>query len=259
MAVSEFWQTLLEGSSMFDVLRRVSHDTMSQAVKEHAERLAQKPAAPKMTAVPGSTVPKKIVMQKGEKELRDEHTALCTKLGLAVPEANKFEAFTNFMAENDLPLFSLTEVCLYMDAKAAKEGQGFGWYWVPLRTKDQLPNYMWGNSIDTGGVRQPLSFRRNADTGVVSDFYGGAFLGGQEVYKHTVPVHALRKVALIEDKFKASQVAFMVSDYATAEQFRPDPFLMAVIQNADLAKGTGRFVIDFWDEPGFGLAQMLAK
>ena len=32
---------------------------------------------------------------------------------------------------------------------------------------------------------------------------------------------------------------------------------MAVINNPQLAKGVGRFVIDFWDEPGFELDQQL--
>jgi len=37
----------------------------------------------------------------------------------------------------------------------------------------------------------------------------------------------------------------------------PDPFLMAVVPNPNLARGIGRFVIDFWDEPGFGIEHML--
>ena len=37
----------------------------------------------------------------------------------------------------------------------------------------------------------------------------------------------------------------------------PDPFLMAVIPNSAVAHGKGRFIIDIWDEPGFGLERML--
>jgi hypothetical protein len=37
----------------------------------------------------------------------------------------------------------------------------------------------------------------------------------------------------------------------------PDPFLMAVIPNRDVIYGVGYFVIDVWDEPGFGLEQRL--
>jgi hypothetical protein len=38
---------------------------------------------------------------------------------------------------------------------------------------------------------------------------------------------------------------------------RPDPFLMAVIPNPELEHGKGRFVIDVWDEPGFGIGSMV--
>ena len=37
----------------------------------------------------------------------------------------------------------------------------------------------------------------------------------------------------------------------------PDPFLMAVIPNGDVGYGVGTFIIDVWDEPGFGLEQRL--
>lgn len=33
---------------------------------------------------------------------------------------------------------------------------------------------------------------------------------------------------------------------------------MAVVVNDKLSNGTGRFIIDFWDEPGFGLDKQLA-
>ncbi len=37
----------------------------------------------------------------------------------------------------------------------------------------------------------------------------------------------------------------------------PDPFLMAVIPNSAVAHGKGRFIIDVWDEPGFGISRMV--
>ena len=77
-------------------------------------------------------------------------------------------------------------------------------------------------------------------------------------YDKLVPLHALRKVAAIEAEFK-EPVSFFVCDYAPAPHIEyPDPFLMAVINNGNLAKGVGRFVIDFWDEPGFGIDKQLA-
>lgn len=76
-------------------------------------------------------------------------------------------------------------------------------------------------------------------------------------YELTIPLHALRRIAKIEKEHK-SPVAFFVSDYALAPQItHPDPFLMAVIPNSHLQNGIGRFIIDFWDEPGFGIEQML--
>jgi hypothetical protein len=45
--------------------------------------------------------------------------------------------------------------------------------------------------------------------------------------------------------------------YPPQPHLRADPFLMAVIPNDQLGAGVGRFVIDFWDEPGFGIASML--
>ncbi len=77
-------------------------------------------------------------------------------------------------------------------------------------------------------------------------------------YDKLVPIHALRKVAEIERDFR-EPVSFFVCDYAPAPHIEhPDPFLMVVVNNERLSKGVGRFVIDFWDEPGFGLEQMLA-
>ena len=80
---------------------------------------------------------------------------------------------------------------------------------------------------------------------------------GTPIYNRIVPIHALKKVALIEREFR-EPVHVLISDYAPAPQIEyPDPFLLAVIPNPALEGGTGRFIIDFWDEPGFGLERML--
>lgn len=77
------------------------------------------------------------------------------------------------------------------------------------------------------------------------------------IYDKTIPLHALRKVAKITRAFGA-KVGLFVCDYALAPQIQyPDPFLMAVVSNPRVGNGTGRFVIDFWDEPGFGLDRQL--
>ncbi len=77
-------------------------------------------------------------------------------------------------------------------------------------------------------------------------------------YTRTLPLHALKKIALIEKEF-ARRVVFLVTEYTTTPDvvINPDPFLMAVIPNGAVSHGKGRFIIDVWDEPGFGIAQML--
>lgn len=82
-----------------------------------------------------------------------------------------------------------------------------------------------------------------------------------KTYDKTIPIHALKKVVAVEKEFTKAPVHFFVCDYAVAPQVEyPDPFLMAVIpcDNDSQARGVGRFIIDFWDEPGFGLEQQLA-
>lgn len=78
-------------------------------------------------------------------------------------------------------------------------------------------------------------------------------------YTRTLPLHALKKIALIEKHFTAGKPVFLVTDYTVAPHIivNPDPFLMAVIPNSAVAHGKGRFIIDIWDEPGFGLERML--
>lgn len=78
-------------------------------------------------------------------------------------------------------------------------------------------------------------------------------------YTRTLPLHALKKIAAIERAFQ-HKVVFLVTEYTTRAQItiNPDPFLMAVIPNTAVSHGKGRFIIDVWDEPGFGIKQMLA-
>jgi hypothetical protein len=79
----------------------------------------------------------------------------------------------------------------------------------------------------------------------------------QSVYDKTIPLHAVRKIAQIEKEHKGPAY-FFVCDYALAPAIEhPDPFLMVCVPNPKLKIGVGRFVIDFWDEPGFGLERML--
>lgn len=156
-----------------------------------------------------------------------------------------------------------------MDAKSKAEGRGWGWNWLPLRDKDRIP-YAFGTAatrreFDMAWAmsRASSEVRMVGEDRPASDHYspyrdGGMRLAAAETpaYNKVVPLHALKKVAQIEKTFP-HHVAFMVSDYAPAPAFKADPFLMAVIPNAGVANGVGRFVIDVWDEPGFGIEQML--
>ncbi len=89
-----------------------------------------------------------------------------------------------------------------------------------------------------------------------SDYFAGA---ESKVYVRTIPLHALKKMARIEKEFGIGKVGFLVTDYVTEPHvvIQPDPFLMAVVPNVGVAKGVGRFIIDVWDEPGFGISQMM--
>lgn len=215
----------------------------------------------------------KITSQKADAKAESylkEYAELAALTGVTAPDL-LIENFKAFLDKNDIPVFSLVEVIKYMDAKAHKESkEQAGWDWRPLREKDNRLNISFG--------KQPLrrQDKYGSRSGPVevpaSDYYKGPYeelygdngqtqkrirQGVQSVYNRTVPLHALRKVALIEKEF-GDTVGIFVCDYALAPQIEyPDPFLMAVVANLKVAQGEGRFCIDFWAEPGFGIEQML--
>ena len=172
-----------------------------------------------------------------------EYAELAAQVGVAPPDL-VIEEFKSFLNQHDMPVFNLQEVIAYMDEKAKRESKNkAGWQWHPLRKKDQLP-VMFGVSsscITENRVRP------------ATDYYHPNSGG---LYDKIIPLHALKKIALIEKEFK-HPVAFFVCDYAPLPQLNPDPFLMAVINNPRVVQGEGRYVVDFWDEPGFGIEQML--
>lgn len=194
----------------------------------------------------------------------DEYRKLSKEIGVVPPDL-AIETFKALLVKLDYPIFSLSEVIHYMDAKALKESdQKAGWRWAPLRVKDNIQGASWGRE----GKAQYQGSNLPPLVTPASDYYGGLMevkhsnevylQGGSKPYHRTVPIHALRRVAAIERDYKGGPVAFFVSEYAPMPEIRnPDPFLMAVIPNPHVAKGDGRFVIDFWEEPGFGIEQML--
>lgn len=170
-----------------------------------------------------------------------EYQEVAMAVGFVPPDLT-IQRFKLFLTKHDLPVFDLPSVIAYMDDKAAKDSGGrFGWEWRPLRPTDR-PATQFGDR-QYHGMYGPAK--------KASDYYAG----GEPIapYDKPVPLEALRKVALIEREFGPG-IAFMVSDYAV---LRPDPFLMAVIVHPNNRLGVGRFVIDFWDEPGFGVATMV--
>lgn len=174
-----------------------------------------------------------------------EYAAVAAKVGVLPPEL-AVENFKAVLKKLDYPVYALQEVVAYMDSKAAMESKNrMGWYWRPLRNADLMLGEAFGNS------------GRQNSSNPASDWYSGDSRFGRTPYERLVPLHALKRIAAIE-KISRDPVKFMVSDYALAEMItHPDPFLMAVIPNARLHDGIGRFVIDFWDEPGFGIKEML--
>lgn len=224
-----------------------------------------------------------------------EYAELAAAIGVTPPDLG-IETFKAFLVAHDLPVFSLVEVVKYMDEKAAKESKDkSGWHWRPLRMKDNREKMTFGRVASRNWNN---STQRDSDITPASDYYlgheeihrpeqwasghgGWVVVSGQQQqpmpqpvlipasttvrpasslpYDQTVPLHALRKVALIEREYKGGDVAFFVADYAPEPAVTPypDPFLMAVIPNPKLARGEGRFVLDFWDEPGFGIDKMV--
>lgn len=220
----------------------------------------------------------------------EAYAAIAAEAGVCVPDM-LLEQFKLFLQQNDWPVFSLTEVVKYMDKLALGESHQdkCGWEWRPLRAKDQVSlhigtkaerQYISGYFVEGREVRSRVEVIRG------SDYYSGPrkvflqpqhFVGGTQsgraviggdggwhetagsspVYDRLVPAHALKKVVKIEKAF-GDKVALFVSDYAPMPHIQhPDPFLMAVILNPRVKEGVGRFVIDFWDEPGFGIEQQL--
>jgi hypothetical protein len=227
--------------------RRTAQDYAAQSATMFKE-----PEVKTVEPDPVKVIPKPV--KASNKDAFKKYAELAALVGIDPPDL-LIEEFKTFLNDNDLPVFNLAEVVKYMDAKARKESEKqAGWAWHPLRIKD--------NASMTFGTRAAWATDRNGwSTGklisVGSDYYAYDGSGTTKAYKRLIPFHALEKVALIEKAF-GSRVKMFVSEYAPLPEIPyPDPFLMAVIPNPNVIKGEGRFVIDVWDEPGFGLEQML--
>jgi hypothetical protein len=205
-----------------------------------------------------------------------EYRTLAKEIGLSDQDM-LVEEYRLFLAKHDIPTFNFQEVVSYMDEIAASDNPTkLGWHWCPVREKDADVVMSFGRpSREEQFVTNDQIERRQS---VASDYYEShrfAYIRGSyrgelpasfdwrtmrsPAYSRTIPLHALKKIALVEREFKGGQVVFLVTDYTIAPHVivNPDPFLMAVIPNSAVAHGKGRFIIDVWDEPGFGIDRMI--
>lgn len=155
------------------------------------------------------------------------YEALAKELGF-LPAQLLEEQLKRFLAESQIQVYSYKEVDNYLAAIAEKEGRA--WIWRPLREKDK-PNYQY-------------SGRANKEKGI-DQFRGhGSYRDewNYRPYDKAVPIHILRQVKKIQDKF-GDQLKFFVSDYAVPN---PDPFIMVTALDVD------QVIFGVWDEPSFG-------
>lgn len=231
---------------MFGLLRR-SEELMEQRrnfieVKRTPEpaAIAEPPVVPTLPERPGIV---SVEASMPEAALLEYATA-AKDVGVLVPEV-LIEQFKYFMRKHDLPIYNLGAVVKYMDALGKRDNAtGFGWSWKPLRSADGQTGIRFGRRArwsEDGGTLTPAS-----------DFFSD-----DVAYDKVVPLHALKRVSMIEKEFGRGPILFAVSDYQTKPHVLPDPFLMAIIPNQRLHEGIGRFVIDVWDEPGFGIEEMV--
>lgn len=189
------------------------------------------------------------------------------------------EEFRIFLSQKDIPTFNLQQVVSYMDNLTAKDNPTkLGWHWCPVRAKDAQAATMRFGRASNHDLRHSLGDGRPGKLTPASDYYESHLFAyadrmdsngyghgldwrdrHSKAYSRTLPLHALKKIALIEKEFKVGAPIFLVTDYTLTPHIvvNPDPFLMAVIPNSAVAHGKGRFIIDVWDEPGFGIEQML--
>lgn len=204
------------------------------------------------TVMPPPPLPAKPVgvTPKAEMSLTaiEEYTKVAKEVGVDTSELD-VERFKLFMVKHNLPIYDLKTVVNFMDKLAERDNPtGYGWHWLPLREKDKRIFIHFGKPSSQG--------RQYASAKTAGSDYFNTQSNYARVYDKRMPLHALKRVALIEKNF-VGHVVFAVSDYATHPHIKPDPFLLAIIPNQSLHEGVGRFVIDVWDEPGFGLDLML--
>lgn len=205
-----------------------------------------------------------------------EYRKVAKEIGLSAQDM-MVEEFRIFLAKHDIPVFNLQEVVSYMDELSDRDNPTkLGWHWCPVREKDsevtmtfgrpsevnynRLENVKASDFYESHRYKEWIERQNfNARAGYISAEKTDWRTMRSPAYTRTLPLHALKKIALVEREFKSCQVVFLVTDFTTRPHtiVNPDPFLMAVIPNSAVPHGKGRFIIDVWDEPGFGIERMV--
>jgi hypothetical protein len=123
-----------------------------------------------------------------------------------------------------LMVYSFDKVDEYLFGKALAGGSNMRWVWKPLRQGDVMPL----------AAQNAIAYRTTAVGLVYPTLYG-----------HEVPMRVLAEVKAILET--VPDAVFLVSDY---EVIKPDPFL--AVSTSTLLNAGKIWVIDQWDEPGFG-------
>ncbi len=125
--------------------------------------------------------------------------------------------------EADLTVYDFHQVDEYLWRQASRMKSNTRWVWKPLREKDS--HLM----VDIGLRGQTES--------------AGYLLS--DLYARRVPMKVLADMKAIMEKMP--DAVFLVSDF---EVIKPDPFLAVTTQK--LLQAGKLWIIDQWDEPGFG-------
>lgn len=138
------------------------------------------------------------------------------------------EQINRFLADQEIPVYDYKEVDRYLTV-IARQQKKF-WIWRPLRERDKPQGWGWTGHHDEDDSEVPRGHGSYYD------------MWAYRPYDKAVPIHILRHVKTIQERFGDS-VLFFVSDYAVPD---PDPFIMVT------ALDVSRIVFGVWDEPTFG-------
>jgi hypothetical protein len=143
-----------------------------------------------------------------------EYREVAKQVGISADDALDIEALRHFLDRHDLPIFNRSEVSKYMDSIAAKTNPtGYGWEWRPVRAKDTMAGISFGEKSTLSehtdrDVAKGTSFT-HTQRFPASDYYSDK----TPPYARVMPLHALKKIALIEKGFAPDKVRFLVTDY----------------------------------------------